>query len=99
MLPLRYDVESRSGFIRLREGRVARSRKLSPQATAEYGRQGQLLTISLTDLDPEAAEFLRTADEETLLAVIEQQAGRSAAGGGSSGRHPGRRRPQGRGRR
>ena len=71
MLPLRYDVESRSGFIRLREGRVARSRKLSPQATAEYGRQGQLLTIALTDLEPAAAEFLRTADEETLLAVIE----------------------------
>ena len=80
MLPLRYDVESRSGFIRLREGRVARSRKLSPQATAEYGRQGQLLTIALTDLDPDAAEFLRTADEETLLAVIEQQSG--GAGGG-----------------
>ena len=80
MLPLRYDVESRSGFIRLREGRVAKSRRLSPQATAEYGRQGQLLTIALTDLDPDAAEFLRTADEETLLAVIEQQSG--GAGGG-----------------
>jgi hypothetical protein len=89
MLPLRYDVESRSGFIRLREGRVAESRRLSPQATAEYGRHGQLLTIALTELDPEAAEFLRTADEETLLAVIEQQGG----GAGGRRRHPaGRRR-------
>jgi hypothetical protein len=90
MLPLRYDVESRSGFIRLREGRVAESRRLSPQATAEYGRHGQLLTIALTELDPDAAEFLRTADEETLLAVIEQQ------GGGAGGR---RRPPAGRRRR
>lgn len=103
MLPLRYDVDSRTGFIRLREGRVARSRKLSPQATAEYGRHGQLLTIALTDLEPDAAEFLRTADEETLLAVIEQQAGRSAAGGRSGARpaggRSGGRRPQGRNRR
>jgi hypothetical protein len=85
MLPLRYDIESRSGFIRLREGRVAESRRLSHQATAEYGRHGQLLTIALTDLEPDAAEFLRTADEETLLAVIEQQGG---SGGGGKRRPP-----------
>jgi hypothetical protein len=75
MLPLRYDIESRAGFIRLREGRVVRTERLSPHAVAEYGRRGQLLTIALTDLEPDAAEFLRTADEETLLAVIERQAG------------------------
>lgn len=73
MLPLRYDVESKTGFIRLRDGKVTRSERLSAQATAEYGRRGQLLTISLTDLEPDAAEFLRTADEESLLAVIRHQ--------------------------
>jgi hypothetical protein len=88
MLPLRYDAESRSGFIRLREGKVARSRRLSPQAVAEYGRHGQLLTMTLTELDPTGAEFLRTADEETLLAVIERQAG----GGGRPRPRPPRRR-------
>jgi len=73
MLPLRYDVESKTGFIRLRDGKVARSERLSPQATAEYGRRGQLLTISLTELEPAAAEFLRTSDEESLLAVIRRE--------------------------
>lgn len=77
MLPLRYDSESRTGFIRLREGKVVRSERLSPQATAEYGRRGQLLTISLTELEPAAAEFLRTSDEESLLAVIRHQRARS----------------------
>ena len=81
MLPLRYDADSRSGFIRLREGKVARTERLSPQAVAEYGRRGQLLTIALTELEPDAAEFLRTADEESLLAVIERQGGRRS-------RHP-----------
>jgi hypothetical protein len=77
MLNVRYDPESRSGFVRLREGRTARSRRLSPQAVAEYGRRGELLAITLTDVDPTAAEFLRTADEESLLAVIRAQTGRS----------------------
>ena len=77
MLNVRYDPESRSGFVRLREGRTARSRRLSPQAVADYGRRGELLAITLTDVDPTAAEFLRTADEESLLAVIRAQTGRS----------------------
>lgn len=77
MLNLRYDPESRSGFVRLREGRTARSRRLSPQAMADYGRRGELLAITLTDVDPTAAEFLRNADEESLLAVIRAQTGRS----------------------
>jgi Protein of unknown function (DUF2283) len=78
MLNVRYDPESRSGFVRLREGRTARSRRLSPQAVADYGRRGELLAITLTDVDPTAAEFLRTADEESLLAVIRAQTGRAA---------------------
>jgi hypothetical protein len=45
---------------------------------ADYGRRGELLAITLTDVDPTAAEFLRTADEESLLAVIRAQTGRSA---------------------
>jgi hypothetical protein len=77
MLNVRYDPESRSGFVRLREGRTARSRQLSPQATAEYGRRGELLAITLTDVDPTAAEFLRTADEDALLAVIRAQTGKA----------------------
>src|SRR5436190_23359986 len=77
MLNVRYDPESRSGFVRLREGRTARSRRLSPQAVADYGRRGELLAITLTDVDPTAAEFLRTADEESLLAVIRTQTGQS----------------------
>ena len=77
MLNVRYDPESRSGFVRLREGRTARTRQLSPQATAEYGRRGELLAITLTDVDPTAAEFLRTADEDSLLAVIRAQTGRA----------------------
>jgi hypothetical protein len=77
MLNVRYDPESRSGFVRLREGRTARSRRLSPQAVADYGRRGELLAITLTDVDPTAAEFLRTADEESLLAVIRAQTGKA----------------------
>jgi hypothetical protein len=77
MLNLRYDPESRSGFVRLREGRTARSRRLSAQATADYGRRGELLAITLQDLDATAAEFLRTADEESLLAVIRAQTGKT----------------------
>jgi hypothetical protein len=76
MLDLRYDPESRSGFVRLREGRTSRTRRLSAQAMADYGRRGELLAITLEDLDPTAAEFLRTADEESLLAVIRAQTGR-----------------------
>jgi uncharacterized protein YuzE len=79
MLTLRYDPASRNGFVRLREGRAVRTRRLSEQAVAEYGRHGQLLTISISDLDASAAEFLRTADEETLLRVISEQTGRPAA--------------------
>ena len=77
MLNVRYDPESRSGFVRLREGRTTRSRRLSPQAVAEYGRRGELLAITLADVDPTAAEFLRTADEESLLAVIRAQTGKA----------------------
>jgi|SRR5436305_8759847 hypothetical protein len=77
MLNVRYDPESRSGFVRLREGRTARTRQLSPQARAEYGRRGELLAITLTDVDPTAAEFLRTADEDALLAVIRAQTGKA----------------------
>ena len=77
MLNVRYDPESRSGFVRLREGRTARSRRLSPQAVADYGRRGELLAITLTDVDPTAAEFLRTADEDSLLAVIRAQTGKA----------------------
>ena len=77
MLNVRYDPESRSGFVRLREGSTARTRQLSPQATAEYGRRGELLAITLTDVDPTAAEFLRTADEDALLAVIRAQTGKA----------------------
>ncbi|HEX3331461.1 MAG TPA: DUF2283 domain-containing protein [Gaiellales bacterium] len=77
MLNVRYDPESRSGFVRLREGRTARTRQLSTQATAEYGRRGELLAITLTDVDPTAAEFLRTADEDSLLAVIRAQTGKA----------------------
>lgn len=73
MLNVRYDPASKSGFVRLREGRTARTRRLSPQAVAEYDRRGRLLAISVTDLEPTAAEFLRTADEETLLRVIQEQ--------------------------
>lgn len=81
MLTVRYDPLSRTGFVRLREGRTAKTRRLSPQATAEYDRRGRLLAIFVTDLDPTAAEFLRTADEETLLRVIRAQRPRGAQEG------------------
>lgn len=69
-LNLRYDPATRSGFVRLREGATVRTRQLSPQATAEYDRRGRLLAVFVTELDPAAAQFLRTADEQTLLRVI-----------------------------
>jgi len=40
-------------------------------------KRGRLLAISLTDLDPTAAEFLCTSDEETLLQVIRAHSRRS----------------------
>lgn len=69
MLNLRYDPASRQGFVRLREGRTVRTRELSPQATGEYDKRGRLLAISITDLEPTTAEFLRTSDEGTLLRI------------------------------
>jgi hypothetical protein len=77
MLDLRYDPASRTGFVRLREGRVARTRRISPQAVAEYDKRGRLLTVAITELEPRAAEFLRTSDETTLLRVIRVYADRS----------------------
>jgi uncharacterized protein YuzE len=94
VLNVHYDPESRAGFVRLREGRTVRTRRLSSQALAEYGRNGRLLAISLEDVDPSAAEFLRTADEETLLQVIERQthaAARPAEGGAARPRRSRRR--------
>jgi hypothetical protein len=80
MLDLRYDPVSRSGYVRLRQGRVARTRELSPHASGEYDARDRLVAIQISDLDETAAEFLRTADEETLLRVIREQAGRRKAG-------------------
>ena len=76
MLDLRYDPESRSGFVRLREGQhrphaaaLAPARWPSTAAAASCSRSRS------SDIDPTAAEFLRTADEESLLAVIRAQTG------------------------
>jgi hypothetical protein len=80
MLDLRYDPVSRSGYVRLRQGKVARTRELSPTANGEYDSRDRLVAIQITELDETAAEFLRTADEETLLRVIREQAGRRKAG-------------------
>ena len=80
MLNVRYDPASRTGFVKLRPGRAARTRELSAQATGEYDVRDRLIAITVTELDETAAEFLRTADEETLLAVIRAQAGRRTAG-------------------
>ena len=80
MLDLRYDPVSRAGYVRLRQGRVAKTRELSPTANGEYDARDRLVAIQITDLDETAAEFLRTADEETLLRVIREQAGRRKAG-------------------
>jgi hypothetical protein len=80
MLDLRYDPVTRSGYVRLRQGKVARSRELSPTANGEYDARDRLVAIQISDLDETAAEFLRTADEETLLRVIREQAGRRKAG-------------------
>jgi hypothetical protein len=82
MLDVRYDPASREAFVRLRQGRSQRTRRLSDQATAEYDSRRRLLTISVTDIDPAAVDFLRTSDEETLLRVIAAQAGASKAGSG-----------------
>jgi Protein of unknown function (DUF2283) len=80
MLDLRYDPVSRAGYVRLRQGRVAKTRELSPTANGEYDTRDRLIAIQIADLDETAAEFLRTADEETLLRVIREQAGRRKAG-------------------
>jgi hypothetical protein len=88
MLDLRYDPVAREGYVKLRTGRSVRSRPLSAQAQAEYDRRGQLLSIAIKDLDPTAAEFLRTSDEETLLRVIAAQAGAGKAGFRRGGRPP-----------
>ena len=88
MLDLRYDPIAREGYVKLRTGRSVRSRPLSAQAQAEYDRHGQLLSISIHDLDQTAAEFLRTSDEDTLLRVIAAQAGAGKAGFRRGGRPP-----------
>jgi hypothetical protein len=80
VLNLHYDPVARQGLIRLRHGKSVRTRRLSEQATGDYDRAGRLLTIAISDLDATAAEFLRTGDEETLLRVIERQAGATKAG-------------------
>ena len=80
MLDLRYDPVSRSGYVRLRQGKVARTRELSPTANGEYDSRDRLVAIQISDLNETAPEFLRTADEETLLRVIREQAGRRKAG-------------------
>jgi hypothetical protein len=74
VLTVRYDPATRSGIVRVREGKGVRTRRLSSQAVAEYNRRGEIVTIAIDDLDPTAAEFLRTADEETLMRVIAAQA-------------------------
>jgi hypothetical protein len=88
MLDLRYDPVAREGYVKLRPGRSVRTRSLSAQANAEYDRRGQLLSISIKELDSTAAEFLRTSDEETLLRVIAAQAGAGKAGFRRGGRPP-----------
>src|SRR5690242_4943127 len=88
MLDLRYDPVAREGYVKLRPGRSVRTRPLSAQAQAEYDRRGQLLSISIKELDATAAEFLRTSDEETLLRVIAAQAGAGKAGFRRGGRPP-----------
>ena len=80
MLDVRYDPVTRIGYVKLRPGRVTRTRELSEQATGEYDVRDRLVAITVNDLDDTAAEFLRTADEDTLLAVIRAQAGRRKAG-------------------
>jgi len=70
MLDVRYDPVSRSALVRLRQGKTVRTRRLSPQAVADYDRRGRMLSIAVSDLDETGAEFLRTADEETLVRVI-----------------------------
>jgi hypothetical protein len=80
MLDLRYDPVARDGYVRLRPGKVAKTRELSPTASGEYDKRDRLVAIQISELDETAAEFLRTADEETLLRVIREQAGRRKAG-------------------
>jgi hypothetical protein len=72
MLDVRYDPASRSALVRLREGRTVRSRRLSSQAVADYDRRGRMLSIAVDEVDETAAEFLRTADEETLVRVVRE---------------------------
>ncbi len=80
VLMLRYDPLTKTGLVRLREGRVATTRNLSPHAVGEYNSRGRLLTLLVTDLEPDTAEFLRTSDEETLLRVIRSLAPRERRG-------------------
>lgn len=92
MLTVRYDPATRSGIVRVREGKGVRTRRLSAQAVAEYNRRGEIVTIAIDDLDATAAEFLRTADEETLMRVIAAQAPGKA--GRPTGDEPPRPRPK-----
>ena len=80
VLMLRYDPLTKTGLVRLREGRVARTRHLSPYAVGEYDSRGRLLTLFVLDLEPDTAESLRTSDEETLLRVIRALAPREPRG-------------------
>ena len=80
VLMLRYDPLTKTGLVRLREGRVARTRHLSPYAVGEYDSRGRLLTLFVLDLESDTAEFLRTSDEETLLRVIRALAPREPRG-------------------
>ena len=88
MLDVRYDARGRVALVRVREGRAVRTRTLSPQAVGDYDGRGRLVAITVEDIDETAAEFLRTADEETLLRVIAAIAGRSKAGTARPGEAP-----------
>ena len=82
-LDVRYDPATLSALVRVRPGRGVRTRRLSEQAVGEYDRGGRLISIQVEELDETAAEFIRNADEETLLRVIAAMAGRSKAGTGT----------------
>jgi len=82
-LDVRYDPVTLSALVRVRPGRGVRTRRLSEQAVGEYDKGGRLISIQVEELDETAAEFIRNADEETLLRVIAAMAGRSKAGTGT----------------